>query len=284
MWRHNKSSTCRNVVAAELVARICQKIENNERFAAYIVIPMWPSGGPVSKKVQEILQWQSLTIESMYREIARCIKKQTRKMQSQGKTFTRADPRDYLNFYCLGSRETVDGSQATFKPRPGSAEELVAKSRRFMVYVHSKMCIFDDEVVIIGSANINERSLAGTRNTEISNASWQAQHLASKESIARGDVHLFRLQCWSHLTGTMEEIFRDPSCLACVRRVNELAQNNWNLFTQKEPGDMTSSILPYPITINQNGRLRGATKSGKFPDTKGKILGKLSIIPNLLTT
>ena len=51
------------------------------------------------------------------------------------------------------------------------------RSRRFMVYVHSKLLIVDDEVALVGSANINMRSMAGTRDTEIAAAIWQPAHL-----------------------------------------------------------------------------------------------------------
>ncbi|KAH3889225.1 hypothetical protein DPMN_013276 [Dreissena polymorpha] len=36
-----------------------------------------------------------------------------------------------------------------------------------LVYVHSKLMIVDDDTVIIGSANINDRSMLGTRDSEI---------------------------------------------------------------------------------------------------------------------
>lgn len=52
-----------------------------------------------------------------------------------------------------------------------------ARSRRFMIYVHSKFLVTDDEVAIIGSANINMRSMAGTRDTEIAAAIFQPDHL-----------------------------------------------------------------------------------------------------------
>ena len=35
------------------------------------------------------------------------------------------------------------------------------------VYIHGKVCIVDDRLVIIGSANINERSQRGDRDSEI---------------------------------------------------------------------------------------------------------------------
>ena len=36
-----------------------------------------------------------------------------------------------------------------------------------LVYIHSKLMIVDDRKVIIGSANINDRSMLGDRDSEI---------------------------------------------------------------------------------------------------------------------
>lgn len=36
-----------------------------------------------------------------------------------------------------------------------------------IIYVHSKLMIVDDKRVIIGSANINDRSLLGSRDSEL---------------------------------------------------------------------------------------------------------------------
>lgn len=35
------------------------------------------------------------------------------------------------------------------------------------VYVHSKLMIIDDRAAIIGSSNINDRSLLGSRDSEV---------------------------------------------------------------------------------------------------------------------
>lgn len=35
------------------------------------------------------------------------------------------------------------------------------------VYIHGKVCIVDDRLAIIGSANINERSQRGDRDSEV---------------------------------------------------------------------------------------------------------------------
>ena len=36
-----------------------------------------------------------------------------------------------------------------------------------IIYIHSKLMIVDDEIALIGSANINDRSLNGNRDSEL---------------------------------------------------------------------------------------------------------------------
>lgn len=55
------------------------------------------------------------------------------------------------------------------------------KYRRFMIYVHAKGMIVDDEYVILGSANINQRSMAGSRDTEIAMGAYQPHYTWSKK-------------------------------------------------------------------------------------------------------
>lgn len=67
-------------------------------------------------------------------------------------------PEDYLNFYCLGNRESEDGSEAKSNEcddpnRP--KQRLLLNSRRFMIYVHSKMMIVDDEYIIFGNIHLS---------------------------------------------------------------------------------------------------------------------------------
>lgn len=47
-----------NLIPMELALKIASKIKAKERFAIYIVLPMWPEGDPKSGAVQEILFWQ----------------------------------------------------------------------------------------------------------------------------------------------------------------------------------------------------------------------------------
>jgi len=66
------------------------------------------------------------------------------------------------------------------------------KFQRFMVYVHAKGMIVDDEYIILGSANINERSMAGSRDTEIAMGAYQPHHTwSNKKRHPLGQVYTF---------------------------------------------------------------------------------------------
>jgi len=47
-----------NLIPMEIALKITEKIKANERFAVYVVIPMWPEGVPTGAATQRILFWQ----------------------------------------------------------------------------------------------------------------------------------------------------------------------------------------------------------------------------------
>nr|GLL42872.1 phospholipase D beta 1-like isoform X2 [Ipomoea trifida] len=53
-----------------------------------------------------------------------------------------------------------------------------------MIYVHAKGMIVEDEYVIVGSANINQRSMAGSKDTEIAMGAYQPHQLGQGSSVA----------------------------------------------------------------------------------------------------
>ena len=59
--------------------------------------------------------------------------------------------------------------------------------------------IVDDEYVLLGSANINQRSQDGTRDTEIAVGASQAQVPQSGRCHAQGPGDPLPLQCHAHL-------------------------------------------------------------------------------------
>jgi phospholipase D1/2 len=148
------------------------------------------------------------------------------------------------------------------------------------------MMIVDDDVVQIGTANINQRSMDGCRDSEIMMTSWQPDHLATSKSIAKSDIHAFRMHIWASITGEMHEAFRNPSSPECVKVMNTIAERNWQKYIGDETVDMTSHLLPFVLEF-AGGKIypRKGLVDGNFTDTKASVLGKKSLLlPELLLT
>lgn len=136
----------RNRVLEALYRRIMRAYNDKKCFRVIIVIPLLPGfqggvddGGAAS--VRAIMHWQYRTIcrgqNSILHNLYDLLGPKTH---------------DYISFYGLRAYgKLFDGGP-------------VASSQ---VYVHSKILIADDCVALIGSANINDRSLLGSRDSEI---------------------------------------------------------------------------------------------------------------------
>jgi phospholipase D1/2 len=150
-------------------------------------------------------------------------------------------------------------------------------------------CTVDDEYVIVGSANLNQRSLAGDRDTEIAHGSYQPSHLNGPNGHARGQVHIYRMSLWyehfmSHYKD-LSQVFLEPESLECVRTVRVVAQNLWEMFTGDTIIDLPGHLLPFPIKVSDSGELSDLPENGLFPDTTAKVKGNKSLVlPPLITT
>ncbi|GJT33471.1 phospholipase D delta-like protein [Tanacetum coccineum] len=268
-----------HLIPVELALKIASKIRANERFSVYIVIPMWPEGVPSSASVQGILFWQGQTMQMMYEVIARELK---------NSNLENAHPQDYLNFYCLGNREQCDehvSNSGSHSSSNGGSVSASQKHGRFMIYVHAKGMIVDDEYVILGSANINQRSMAGSRDTEIAMGAYQPHHTwAKKKNHPRGQVYGYRMSLWREHTGKLEDYFKQPESLECVQNINKLAEDNWENFTTDNHTPLQGHLLKYPIKVESDGTVSPLPGHEQFPDLGGKVLGSTTTLPNALTT
>uniref|UniRef100_A0A0E0HA65 Phospholipase D n=1 Tax=Oryza nivara TaxID=4536 RepID=A0A0E0HA65_ORYNI len=267
-----------HLIPKELSMKVVSKIEAGERFTVYVVVPMWPEGIPESGSVQAILDWQRRTMEMMYTDIAHAI-------QAKG---IDADPKDYLTFFCLGNREAKSAGE--YEPpeqaEPDTGYFHAQQNRRFMIYVHTKMMIVDDEYIIVGSANINQRSMDGARDSEIAMGAYQPHHLAAAGRPARGQVHGFRMALWYEHLGTVDDAFQRPESLDCVRKVNAMADRCWDLYAGDGPErDLPGHLLTYPVGVAGDGTITQLPGVEFFPDTQARILGaKSDYLPPILTT
>ncbi|KAH8503170.1 hypothetical protein H0E87_014469, partial [Populus deltoides] len=144
----------------------------------------------------------------------------------------------------------------------------------------------DDEYVIVGSANINQRSMAGSKDTEIAMGSYQPHHTwGTKKKHPRGQVYGYRMSLWREHLGEVDELFMEPDNLLCVKRVNHTAEENWKKFTDPNFKLLKGHLLKYPLKVDADGKVGPLPGSENFPDVGGKVLGAHSAtIPDALTT
>ncbi|KAG2331497.1 hypothetical protein Bca52824_002677 [Brassica carinata] len=269
-WDSHKNIGANNLIPMEIALKIANKIKARENFAAYIVIPMWPEGNPTNIVVQSILHYQYKTMQMMYQTIYEAL--------VEAELDGQYEPQDYLNFFCLGTREVADGNVNN------KAKAQALKSRRFMIYVHSKGMIVDDEFVLIGSANINQRSLEGSRDTEIAMGGYQPHHSwAKKGSRPRGQIFGYRMSLWAEHLGFLEKSFEEPENMECVRRVRNLSELNWIQYAAEEVTEMTSHLLKYPVQVRRTGEVTSLPGCETFPDLGGRIIDSGYVIKENLT-
>ncbi len=64
------------------------------------------------------------------------------------------DIKNYIEFFALRTNEIIKNKEEQ-------------KLHTEQIYIHSKVIIVDDDIVIMGSANINDRSMLGFKDSEI---------------------------------------------------------------------------------------------------------------------
>mmetsp|Transcript_4276 Transcript_4276/g.10346 ORF Transcript_4276/g.10346 Transcript_4276/m.10346 type:complete len:519 (+) Transcript_4276:894-2450(+) len=280
-WHRDRMKEASHMVCIELALKICSKIDRHEPFAAYCVIPLFPEGNPASDSMQTVLCWQRNTMEMMYSMIWKAIERNN----------SPARPTDYLNFYCLGQREPFHPGVPPPVPEGGRESTTagrVLSSRRFMIYVHSKLMIVDDEYALVGSANINMRSMAGTRDSELAVGCFQKAHTDEGGRRPHGQVYGFRMSLWAeHLGKRISDAFQRPETPGCVRLMNAIARKNWKAYSGDVAQPMEGHLMVFPIEISHEG---GVVLHGDYgptyPDFPFALVEgrKSNTLPLILTT
>lgn len=134
-----------NKIGDALVERIKRAHENDEDWKAIILIPLMPGFQNTVAEVEGTSV--RLIMQCQFRSICR----------GESSIFGRLraadiDPEEYIQFFSLRQWGKIGPNQ------DHTTEQL---------YIHAKTIIVDDRVALIGSANINERSMLGSRDSEI---------------------------------------------------------------------------------------------------------------------
>ena len=153
------------------------------------------------------------------------------------------------------------------------------------VLLHVCMSPVDDMYILIGSANMNQRSMDGKRDTEIAIGCFQSQDELEKQTNL-GDVHAYRMALWYEHTNSADKLFLEPQSLECVKRMCSIGDQMWEIYSNEEIVDMEGvHLVTYPMRVTQEGYVKDLSNGVYFPDTNSLVKGKRSTLlpPNLTT-
>ena len=126
-----------NSIADEIYKRIYKAIVEHQVFRVCVIVPFGPEGDFENGPPRVVMAYQRTTLFSGLVERIRT-------------SFPAVNTKDYISIHCVKNWGEL--------PRSLVAEQI---------YIHSKLMIVDDRIVICGSANINDRSMEGNRDSEI---------------------------------------------------------------------------------------------------------------------
>lgn len=201
-----------NPIGAALAIRIERAIYDEEPFHVYIVLPVHPEGtlNTLNIMTQLHLTMQSLVFgsESLVNRVRRACLIKT--LQGN-KKIKRAEARALVEGYTLEKIEKDSGDQwKNYLTLLNLRNWQLLEKRPVteQIYVHSKLLIVDDRVAVLGSANINDRSQIGNRDSELAVIVRDDEQIAVKLDGIRQDlvsmnVHQLRVRLWRKLFGLM---------------------------------------------------------------------------------
>ncbi|XP_028619146.1 phospholipase D1 isoform X2 [Grammomys surdaster] len=177
-----------NKVGDAIAQRILKAHREGQRYRVYVVIPLLPGfEGDISTGGGNALQ---AIMHFNYRTMCRGESSILGQLKPElGNKWI-----NYISFCGLRTHAELEGNLVT---------ELI--------YVHSKLLIADDNTVIIGSANINDRSMLGKRDSEMAVIVQDTETVPSmmdgKEYQAGRFAQGLRLECFRLVLGYLS----DPS-------------------------------------------------------------------------
>ncbi|KAL1902945.1 Phospholipase D1 [Sporothrix stenoceras] len=181
-----------NRVGDALVERIIRANRDDEDWKCVIIIPLMP-GFQNSVADQEGTSVR-LILQCQYRSICRGENSIFGRLRAAG-----IEPEDYIQFFSLRQWGKINNKTVL------TTEQL---------YIHAKCIIVDDRVALIGSANINERSLLGDRDSEVAaivrDRDMISSTMAGKPYRVGRFAHTLRLRLMQeHLGLDTDEIMED---------------------------------------------------------------------------
>ncbi|KRW98761.1 Phox homologous domain [Pseudocohnilembus persalinus] len=203
-----------NKIGLALITRIKQAHLRREKFRVIIVMPLLPAfAGEIETEGAGVMKIQ---LHWEYKTICRGDNSIFEQLKNHGID----DPWQYIQVYGLRTHgKNGDGVPHTEQ-----------------IYVHSKLMIVDDLKVIMGSANINDRSMLGSRDSEVAMLVHDQQvvdiPMAGKPFKGSQFAHTLRVNIFKEHFGLSEEELIDPICDKLDKKINEQTKKNVEIYRE----------------------------------------------------
>ena len=210
--KYKLSEVVENLIAFHIRKRIEKAYYNKENFRVFVFIPLLP-GIPGEIDSSATLQ---LLLKHIYAGISRnngmsIIEQLEKIMGDQWK--------NYIGFYSLRGHGLVNG-----------------EPRTELIYINSQLMIVDDKTVILGSANINDRSMLGSRDSEFAVIINEEPELKTimngKDYEAANFAYSFRINLFAEHLGIdpKNKILEDPLSNEFLQLIQNTAHNNTLIY------------------------------------------------------
>ncbi len=245
-----------NPIGEALGNRITQAVRRGQPFHVYLVLPVHPEGrldditvvGQVHWTMQSLVFADHSLVNRVRRAIAakRLCKNplndaawetalvEAGKMVDKKARYEDVKETDwskYLTLLNLRNCQKVNGRVVTEQ-----------------IYIHSKLLIVDDRHVLLGSANINDRSQSGKRDSEIAvtllDRAQEKACLRDSVTFVNPLARKLRIEIWKKHFGItckgndivkpankMLSMIEKPAAMATIQAIQELAENNSKIYS-----------------------------------------------------
>ncbi|PQE05717.1 phospholipase D protein [Rutstroemia sp. NJR-2017a BVV2] len=225
-----------NKIGDAIVERAIRAHQNGESWRCVILIPLMPGfqntvDEPEGTSIRLIMQCQ-------FRSICR----------GEGSIFGRLrtagiEPEDYVQFYSLRTWGRI-----------GPKKMIVTEQ----LYIHAKVIIVDDRIALIGSANINERSMLGNRDSETAAVVRDTDMLWStmdgKPYLVGRFAHELRMRLMrEHLGLDVDEVMEEEKRNELDREEEEFRSKMDDVYDESEESDnepSASNDVTNPRVVN----------------------------------
>jgi phospholipase D1/2 len=218
-------------------------------FHVYITLPVHPEGGLNTPNIITQVHWTMQTLvfgsHSLLNRIRRSLK--ARKMADAGDSNWEkaySDDKLYLDIPIKDCFQYV--TLLNLRNYENLGSEIDPRYVTEQIYIHSKMMIVDDRYALVGSANINDRSLLGGRDSELAVLIMDTE--SSNVDLCgdgdarpiRGFARKLRTSVWKKIFGitaggsraatVLEDAIKKPGAKASWEKIQEVAKVNTKLY------------------------------------------------------